>query len=469
MPLLTSHPKMKTVKSILERLTGELPKINNDKEPFDNIFNSKAGVCYNQLNELLLFYGYDRITNSNLFDFLLKLEEKPKAKIFSIDQFSNIIEEFNKVSLLVFGNIKYAFKTLANSDEQLNKVKELISHKEPSFYKNRSQLLQSIDEIESKDTVYLGEYIRAEINNKYTEDPENLHWSSEKKRMDEITPKGIRNNDTYLISDNMDVYIATSMRERHEYVIINDFIKEVFNLPEIKELNLRYFNPTQAYCQNRVDKGLTEALMLKRADCTIYLAQESDTLGKDSELATTLAQGKPVIVYVPEGNKDDVDKLIDISTSMYKSKSRKDIILDLLGIFDAKLLWKPEEKELRKAIDSDNYDESKLYDKLCSVVKDKYDKRASGLKEKHPLGIQIDLSSGVGNGVLVARTPRQCATLLRKIILNELDFILEPSTPEIDKDYVYLKEASTGSIFRVMTNNYLLTNTFWNFYNHLEN
>jgi nucleoside 2-deoxyribosyltransferase len=29
-----------------------------------------------------------------------------------------------------------------------------------------------------------------------------------------------------------------------------------------------------------------------------YNAQESDTFGKDAELGVTLAQGKPVIVYV---------------------------------------------------------------------------------------------------------------------------------------------------------------------------
>lgn len=460
---------MKTsIKSILERLTGESAKINKDKNTFDNIFDSTEGICYNQLNELLLFYGYDRITNVNLFDFLLKLEEEPKDRILSLEQFCNIIEEFNKVSLLCYGNIKYAYKTLANHDEQLNKVKKLISNKEKDCYKKRAALMQIIDEIKSDDTIYLGEYIRAEINKKYSENPTDPYWSSEKKRMDEITPIGIGNNNTYLISDNMDVYIATSMRERHEYVIINDFIKDVFNLPYIKELNLRYFNPTQAYCENRVDKGLTEALMLKRADCTIYLAQESDTLGKDSELANTLAQGKPVIVFVPEGNSDDVDRLIEISTSMYKGKSRKDIIFHLLSIFDAKLIWNQEEKELRKAIDSEDFDEKMLYNKLCFVVKDKYDKRATGLKEKHPLGIQINLGSGVGNGVLVARTSALCATLLRGIILNELDYILDPSRPEINKDFIYLKEATTGSIFRVMTNNPLLTNTFWNFYNNHE-
>jgi hypothetical protein len=40
--------------------------------------------------------------------------------------------------------------------------------------------------------------------------------------------------------------------------------------------------------------------MLKRARCTVYSVQDTDTLGKDSELASTLAQGKPVIAYVPD-------------------------------------------------------------------------------------------------------------------------------------------------------------------------
>ena len=65
-------------------------------------------------------------------------------------------------------------------------------------------------------------------------------------------------------------------------------------------LNLRFFDPTQSYMSNRVNKGLVESLMLKRAKCTVYSVQDTDTLGKDSELAATLAQGKPVIAYVPE-------------------------------------------------------------------------------------------------------------------------------------------------------------------------
>src|SRR5207249_585684 len=41
------------------------------------------------------------------------------------------------------------------------------------------------------------------------------------------------------------------------------------------------------------------------AQCTVYSVQDTDTLGKDSELAATLAQGKPVIAFVPTIDVED--------------------------------------------------------------------------------------------------------------------------------------------------------------------
>src|ERR1022692_1131906 len=67
----------------------------------------------------------------------------------------------------------------------------------------------------------------------------------------------------------------------------------------LRYLNGRTPSPVPAGAR-QINKGLVEALMLKRARCTVYMVQESDTMGKDSELASTLAQGKPVIAYVPQ-------------------------------------------------------------------------------------------------------------------------------------------------------------------------
>lgn len=65
----------------------------------------------------------------------------------------------------------------------------------------------------------------------------------------------------------MDIYFATSMRKAWEYQDLYDFIERLMGQEELNELDLRYFDPTQAYTDNRVNKGLVEALMLKRARC----------------------------------------------------------------------------------------------------------------------------------------------------------------------------------------------------------
>ena len=46
--------------------------------------------------------------------------------------------------------------------------------------------------------------------------------------------------------------------------------------------------------------------MLRRASVTIYMTQDIDTLGKDSELAATLAQGNIVIAYVESTTVDEL-------------------------------------------------------------------------------------------------------------------------------------------------------------------
>ena len=57
--------------------------------------------------------------------------------------------------------------------------------------------------------------------------------------------------------------------------------------------------------------------MLKRAGVTVYMAQKSDTFGKDSEASAALGQGKPVIVYVPKmtvgNNVVDTETLCQLS------------------------------------------------------------------------------------------------------------------------------------------------------------
>lgn len=451
----------------LQKLTGQKAPFQHDEHDFDKIFKEHGGLTYNQLNELLLIHGYDRIALPEFFDFLIKLSEKPHSndRILTIDQFEEIVNEFVNVALIAYGNVKFAFKTLSKVEEQLRYCIDLIKEKDIAFYKKRSKILLPISPIDKYKTYYLGVYLQEEIVKQYERNPEDPFWKNEKKEMDRITEIGKKNNDSYLVSDHMDVYIATSMRKKHDYVVVNEFIDEIFASPEIEELNLRRFDPTQAFCSNRVDKGLTEALMLKRADCTIYLVQESDTLGKDSELATTLAQGKPVIAYVPKGDEIYVRKLINAITYYNKGKDPKEVLLELLCIFDPSLIWNKDETLIRNAInDHSIVEEGQLFDKLCEVAKRQYNKRAETLQEKHPLGIQINLNTGVANGVLVVREIPDCIKLLKSIILNTFTFKIDKVGQEGNPELLVLKEHNTGSIYRVMTYNQLLTSTFWNFY-----
>lgn len=215
-------------------------------------------------------------------------------------------------------------------------------------------------------------------------------------KVNELKKIGLRNQIHFLRNIEMiDVYVATSMRDDREYSEMYTFVSETFSKPEIKELKLRYFDPTLCYCESRIDKGIVECLLVRCAKATVYCAQEGDTFGKDSELAATLCQGKPVIVYVPTAPKD----------------------LEL----NAKL-----------------------------------DKRAKTFREFHPLGLQVGLYDGVARGVIVVRSPDQCARILRQILTNNLEVKVT-----FEQHGIVLREVETDSVLRVMTGWRELASCFW--------
>jgi len=245
---------------------------------------------------------------------------------------------------------------------------------------------------------------------------------------------------------------------------------------------VRYFDPTQAYTDNRINKGLVEALMLKRARCTVYSVQDTDTLGKDSELASTLAQGKPVIAYVPDINvdrrasqlfaEDPVTVLERMRFVLYADDQLAERLTDEeyglvsrvqddLAEYCSKRIWLSiPDGSAAERLREDLSDELLEF---CRIVarseKAVYDKRAGTLKDSHPLALQVNLATGVANGVLVVRTISDCAALLRRILLSDMEFALE------EKDGMWsLREKISGCIHRVVTNDRKLNNCFWNFY-----
>ena len=117
-----------------------------------------------------------------------------------------------------------------------------------------------------------------------------------KSKFDSARSMALRNTELYLSAINdLDVYVATSMRSRSDFRIMADRCDAIFGSEAIQHLNLRYFDPTLSAASGHEDKGLIECLMVKSAKALIYVAGEKESYGKDAETAMALSLGKPVI------------------------------------------------------------------------------------------------------------------------------------------------------------------------------
>lgn len=451
-------------KKVIEDLTGQpIPLPSSTPRLAAEVLSSRLsrGLGYSQFNELLLYLGYDRVSHA-FFQFLVDgtTEYKSRATLKSLSQVRTSVDEFRKVALLFFGNIKYGFKMLSRDTSFLEEHLSRFEQRRKQNFADRHAQVLPPELIDGNDTYYLGYVVRDEISAKLKKNSNDRAVQREEKKRLAIVDKGKRNHDAYLVSDHLDVYIATSMRERHEYLMVHKATQAIFAHPALAPLKLRYFDPTQAYCTERIDKGLSEGLMLKRAKCTIYFAQESDTIGKDSELASTLAQGKAVIAYVPRPEKNTAKKIIDLVAP--RGSDYRQVILRQLQIQDPDAAWS--DPEVKKWVsDPRTLDRDKGIARLQAAMEGQFKRRNRLLREIHPLGIQVNLKTGVANGVLVANTVPQCAKLVRAIMLRGLKFDLVTEKKE-SGEYLFLKERESKSIFRVVTGDKMLTNAFWNFY-----
>lgn len=442
--------------------------------------NNNSVLDFHQFNELLLLCIKTRVTEE-FFEYFVQGKKKLKIR-----ELTKLVDRFKKHSMLRYGNRKYAVNKLIRCKDIGRELGSWIKKPEDIIrqLRSRAKPISAIQKVARNKLHYLGFL---------TED--------ETKEIKQIRNRGKYNTRVFLTSDYMDVYVATSMRKQYDFQNVFDLCSYVFSEPKIKMLNLRYFDPTQSFHENRVAKGLIEGLMLKRAKCTIYAAQEIDSFGKDSELAATLAQGKPVIAYVPTYNPKDDKYLLDLyrlnlktllaksdlySTEISKNRRNWDIVYKFneeISAFcekndrdDNKGNEKISrlEAEFKKSVHIGSHEFLKYVAILAAAEAEFYDKRAKVLQIYHPLGFQINLESGVANGVLVARTPKVCADILFDIMTNNLDFdIIKPGEkkrgyPEDDLNYM-LCEKRSKCAFRVVTKDKMLTNSFWNFYLEEEN
>jgi hypothetical protein len=326
---------------------------------------------------------------------------------------------------------------------------------------------------------------------------------------------GRKNGIKYLTWECLDIYVATSMRTAWEFEETYDLVSQVFeeHLSDLR--SIRFFDPTQSYEDGIVDKGLIEALMLRRAKCTIYMAQDGDTLGKDSELAATLAQAKPVIAFVRQITDSQLSKYVVelkkrplrflyqrlltlLADGFFDRADNLEKVYDKLEVIDKKLQIGLEAKVIEivnllnrfvtesrfllvgdeeVAFFRENRHLIEVAQKIVAAVDAvASDNRADNISSKHPLSMQVHLNSGVANGILVARDAKTCAELVRAVLLGQLEFDIIPFNKlGMDRSLaeegantlgIGLFETKTRSRFRVVTTNESLTNSFWNFYGH---
>ncbi len=122
---------------------------------------------------------------------------------------------------------------------------------------------------------------------------------------DDARKAALRNTQYFLsMANDLDVYVATSMRTRSDFRKMADFCEKVFRHASLKDLTLRYFDPTVSAAEGHEEKGLIECLMVKSAKILVYCAGERDSFGKDAEAAMALSLGKPVIFYCDAAERE---------------------------------------------------------------------------------------------------------------------------------------------------------------------
>jgi hypothetical protein len=150
----------------------------------------------------------------------------------------------------------------------------------------------------------------------------------------------IENTKLYLsLVNDLDIYVATSMRNRKDFIEMAETCEKIFKSEPLQKLHLRYFDPTISAAEGHEDKGLIECLMVKCCKLLVYSAGEKESYGKDAEAAMALSLGKPVIFYCQSEQRRSfykdvhpLSRLIDFNTGVAVGVIVTDKIGDVIEI-----------------------------------------------------------------------------------------------------------------------------------------
>lgn len=184
------------------------------------------------------------------------------------------------------------------------------------------------------------------------------HYDAVARTFASARQSALKNTELYLsMANDLDVYVATSMRTRQQFREMARTCEQIFEHPAVRHLRLRYFDPTLSAASGHEDKGLIECLMVKCSKVLIYMAGEKDSYGKDAEAAMALSLGRPVIFLCDEAHRRQffseihpLSRLIDFRTGVAvgaMATSSPDEAARLLGrIFENKVQYELEHVKL---------------------------------------------------------------------------------------------------------------------------
>lgn len=137
------------------------------------------------------------------------------------------------------------------------------------------------------------------------------HYSEIEVRFEIARQAALHNTELYLsVVNDLDVYVATSMRTREDFRQMADACEKIFRDKTLEGAHLRFFDPTMSAAEGHEDKGLIECLMVKCAKVLVYCAGVKESYGKDAEAAMALSLGKPVIFYCDAGQRASFYKTV---------------------------------------------------------------------------------------------------------------------------------------------------------------
>lgn len=360
--------------------------------------------------ELFLLERFDEFNNVGdvpaWVEDLLDKEYKPKQGE-SIKRYENFLKEKKKLdddSILekeikvIEGKMKEIVGDRSISTDKMLSASKLIE--DNSIFTSKDEILQNIATV--------------------------------KKTFLEARDIALKNTKLYLsLVDDLDVYVATSMRTKSDFIEMADVCKRIFGTKDkptaLAELNLRFFDPTMSAASGHDDKGLIECLMVKCAKVLIYTSGDKDSYGKDSEAAMALSSGKPVIFYCDEATRKNfflnvhpLTKLIDFKT----------------GVANGAIVL---------GIDNTGMKENEGIKPLSAKSKKEIREQKESEKKAN---IEVAIM------------------LLKRIFTNDMQYGLLKE----DDCTFKLKELLSDSTIRIQTSDILLDKVFWNYFDrHINN